>query len=374
MSKAGFETVRSLGRSLINTLRGSVQRVKMPAAKLGALTVVAVVAFAAMSEHADARRMGSSRSMGRQSPMVSQQAPSRAAPQAPTAAAKPTAPPPAAAQPARNRWMGPLAGLAAGLGIAALLSHFGLGGALAGAMANMIMIALIAFVAIWLIRKFMARRQATSQTPAYAAAGHSGSLGSTDRGAASTGLNQAPNRFDGIASAQTGQTGTSTSGWSDAPGSAAGLAGGAFGGAFGANAAAQPAGATPQAQWGVPGDFDQTTFLHNAKVYFVRMQTAWDASDLDDLRDFTTPEMFAELRLDLQSRGETENRTDVIRVDAELMGIEDNAGEYLASVRFTGQIRENKGAAAEDFAEVWNLVKRKNEQAGWLLAGIQQLH
>ncbi len=372
MSKAGFETVRSLGRSLINTLSVSLRRVKMPAAKLGALTVVAVVAFAAMSEHADARRMGSSRSMGRQSPMVSQQAPSRAAPQAPTAAAKPTAPPPAAAQPARNRWMGPLAGLAAGLGIAALLSHFGLGGAFAGAMANMIMIALIAFVAIWLIRKFMARRQPTSQTPAYASAGSGGNLGGADRGAAST-FNQAPNRFDGVASTQAGQTGTSSGGWSDAPGSAAGLAGGAFGGAYGANAAAS-ASPTPQAQWGVPGDFDQTTFLHNAKVYFVRMQTAWDASDLDDLRDFTTPEMFAELRLDLQSRGETENRTDVIRVDAELMGIEDTATEYLASVRFTGQIRENKGAAAEDFAEVWNLVKRKNEQAGWLLAGIQQLH
>ncbi|WP_347556002.1 TIM44-like domain-containing protein [Robbsia sp. KACC 23696] len=366
MSKAGIDTVRSVARSLIASLSGSLRRVKLPAIKVGALTVVAVLAFAAMSEHADARRMGSSRSMGRQSPMVSQQAPSRAAPQAPTAAAKPATPPPAAAQPARNRWMGPLAGLAAGLGIAALLSHFGLGGAFAGAMANMIVIALIAFVAIWLIRKFMSRRQPTSQTPAYAAAG-SGQSG----GMGGIGSNGSSSRFDGAASTQSAPSGQA-SGWSDAPGSAAGLAGGAFGTASTPGQAS--AGAMPQGQWGVPGDFDQTTFLHNAKVYFVRMQTAWDSSDLDDLRDFTTPEMFAELRLDLQSRGETENRTDVVRVDAELMGIEDTATEFLASVRFTGLIRETKGAAAEEFAEVWNLVKRKNEQAGWLLAGIQQLH
>ncbi|WP_081764823.1 Tim44 domain-containing protein [Robbsia andropogonis] len=362
MSTAGMEAVRSFGRSIVRSLR----RVKVPAVKVGALSIVAVVAFAAMTEHADARRMGSSRSMGRQSPMVSQQAPTRPATPAPSAAAKPNTPAPAAAQPARNRWMGPLAGLAAGLGIAALLSHFGLGGALAGAMANMIVIALIAFVAIWLIRKFMSRRQPAAPTPAYAAAGTgpSSGLGGSDRDAGS--------RFDGVTSAQTAQSGSSGR-WSDAPGSAAGLAGGAFGASTHA-AQAQPAADVPHQQWGVPGDFDQTTFLHNAKVYFVRMQAAWDASDLDDLRDFTTPEMFAELRLDLQSRGESKNRTDVVRVDAELLGMEDTATDYLASVRFTGLIRENEGATAEEFAEVWNLIKRKKEQSGWLLAGIQQLH
>ena len=103
--------------------------------------------------------------------------------------AQPAPAAPAAAQPARNRWLGPIAGLAAGLGIAALLSHFGLGEAFAGAMANMIMIALIVLAAVMLFRFIMRKRQGNN-TPAYAGAGSaSGSpYGATTR----TSLNQDP--------------------------------------------------------------------------------------------------------------------------------------------------------------------------------------
>lgn len=316
--------------------------------RIGALAIVGALVFAAVSQDAEARRMGGSRSMGRQSSMVSQQhqaAPARAPQQAQTP--PPSATPSPAAQPARNRWLGPIAGLAAGLGIAALLSHFGLGGAFAGAMANMLVIAAIAFVAIWLIRKFTRRRDAT--TPAYA-------------GASARSIDGGPPGYD-----QTRYSAPPSGGYpSQAPLTTPSIDTGAAAAATAAGAATAP--------WGVPADFDRDAFLHNAKVYFVRMQAAWDAADLDDIRDFTTPEMFAEVRLDLSSRGPAENRTDVVRVDAELLGIEEQAADYLASVRFTGLIREEKDAAAQPFTEVWNLVKRRQGAEGWLLAGIQQLN
>jgi len=321
-----------------------LRAVSLSVAKLGAFALVGVLMFSAVVHDAEARRMGGSRSMGRQSNAVTQQqsaAPTRAPQQAqtgPSAAPGATAP-----QPARNRWLGPIAGIAAGLGIAALLSHLGLGGAFAGAMANMLIIAAIAFVGIWLVRKFLRRRDA--DTPAYA--GASGANRPFDE-----------QRFNAPSSA--------TSYAQDVTSSP--MIGGAM------PAAAGALGAASTAPWGVPADFDREAFLHNAKVYFVRMQAAWDAADLDDIREFTTPEMFAEVRLDLSARGAAENRTDVVRVDAELLGIEEKDNEHLASVRFSGLIREEKNAAAQEFAEVWNLVKRKQGDEGWLLAGIQQLN
>jgi predicted lipid-binding transport protein (Tim44 family) len=128
-------------------------------------------------------------------------------------------------------------------------------------------------------------------------------------------------------------------------------------------------GATPS----VPAGFDSEAFLRNAKVYFVRLQAAWDVGNVEDIREFTTPEMFAEVRVDLASRGTQPNQTDVVQLNAELLGVEERANEYFASVRFSGLIREEPGAAAEPFVEVWNLSKANRAGEGWLLAGIQQV-
>ncbi len=124
----------------------------------------------------------------------------------------------------------------------------------------------------------------------------------------------------------------------------------------------------------VPAGFDSEAFLRNAKVYFVRLQAAWDVGNIDDIREFTTPEMFAEVRVDLSSRGAGTNQTDVVQLNAALLGVEERANEYFASVRFSGLIREARGgAAAEPFVEVWNLSKANRPGEGWLLAGIQQV-
>jgi len=132
-------------------------------------------------------------------------------------------------------------------------------------------------------------------------------------------------------------------------------------------------GAEPDAAWSVPADFDTAAFLRHAKTYFIRLQAAWDRADINDIREFTTPEMFAELKMQIQERGASPNTTDVVSIDAELLGIETLADEYLASVKFHGMISEEAGAPAAPFTEVWNLSKPVSGDGGWALAGIQQL-
>src|ERR1700722_17297656 len=212
--------------------------------KAGVVALAGVImAGALIAEDAEARRMGGGRSLGRQSTSAAQQnqatPPSQSMQSGQAANAQRATPAPApapvapAAQPARNRWMGPLAGLAAGLGIAALLSHFGLGGAFAGAMANIIMIALIVMAAVMIFRFIMNRRK-NANTPAYAAAG-------------------AASPFGG--SARTGQE----------PSYVPQSAPGAYGPSAAALSSANTAEAAPQVD--VPAGFDSEAFVRNAKVY-----------------------------------------------------------------------------------------------------------
>jgi len=128
--------------------------------------------------------------------------------------------------------------------------------------------------------------------------------------------------------------------------------------------------AQPAAIGSVPADFDSAGFERIAKMIFIRMQAAYDAADLTDLRQFTTPELFASIRLDLQERGSAANHTDVVRVDAQVLDVVNEAQRQVVSVRFHGLIREEEGADAQAFDEVWHLVKA--DDANWAIAGIQQ--
>ncbi len=123
----------------------------------------------------------------------------------------------------------------------------------------------------------------------------------------------------------------------------------------------------------VPADFDSAAFLQHAKASFVRMQAAWDKADTKDLQEFTTPAVFAELKAQIEQRGHTGDVTEVVSIDAELLGVETIESDYLASVQFLGMIKPAPAAPAEPFAEVWNMSKPRDGSAGWVLAGIQQL-
>ena len=302
------------------------------------MALVAVfVGLTLVMQDADARRLGGGRSFGRQSPNATRQA------QPPAQdAARPTQPPSQGVQPPRNRWLGPLAGLAAGLGIAALLSHFGLIGPFAEMLGSVLLVGLLilAVVVIWRLMRGSARGAPYQRQmdPVYQVPGATGALG-TNRIYDDTESGARPGSVAALSDGQRAHTPSSTAG-------------------------------IP----GVPADFDVQGFLRNAKVYFLRLQAAWDARDLADIREFTTPEVFAEIRVQIDERKGETDRTEVADLDAQLLGIEDARDGYLASVRFTGKIRESANGPMEPFEEVWNLSKPKDGRTGWLLAGIQQMH
>jgi predicted lipid-binding transport protein (Tim44 family) len=297
-------------------------------ARLAGMTAVLIslLSFALFAQDADAARLGGGRSFGRQSQSLNRQ--QSAPPQQPAknAAANPAPQQPTPA-PAGNRWLGALGGLAAGLGIAALLSHFGLMGPFASALGSILMIGLLILAGFLLWRLFTARSR-----PAVAA---------NERNAV----------FNETAAPVLQGSSAST------------------------NVYGAPLRQTPESasSWNVPTTFDTGAFLRSAKVYFTRLQAAWDAKDFEDIRRFTTPEAFAEIKMQGNEVLGKTDRTEIEQLDANLLGLETTATEYIASVRFTGALRED-GGEPEAFEEVWNLAKPTDGRTGWMLAGIQQVH
>lgn len=301
--------------------------------------MVVASALAVTVSDADARRLGGGGSIGRQSSNVSRQVapPSNAARPAPAPAAPAAAPgavvPPKPASP----WKGIVGGLIGGALLGAMFSSLGFGGALSSMLGTIVTFGLLALVVMFIIRMFRKPSPAgvpssysTYQQPAYAGASGSATPEIGSRIEPQSYAYQSPE-----------------------PAAAAAVS------------AAGP--------WGVPADFDVPAFLRNAKTYFIRLQAAWDKADINDIREFTTPEMYAEIKLQIQERGASPNVTDVVSIDAELLGLEQVGNDHLASIKFTGMIKEAANAPAEPFNEVWNLAKPLNGQSGWVLAGIQQL-
>jgi len=321
------------------------------------LALSAAVALSAVSlpTLVEAKRLGKGNSQGMQRDMPSRTAPD-AAPgkpaQAPAAAAAtPAAAGAAAAAVPKRNWMGPLAGLAAGLGLVALFSHLGMGAGLA----NFVMLALLAVAGFFLVRFLLARfgRGSTNNGPALAGAG-----------AGNAGQQNLP--WQQPTPSQPAQQPMQRNALEDtAPGVSLPSATGA---------ASAVATAVPQATAAfVPATFDSDGFARIAKMIFIRMQTANDAADLNDLRRFTTPEMFASIRLEIQERGNALQTTDVVKVDAVVLDVAQESDRQIVSVRFHGQVVEEVGSAATDFNEIWHLVKSTDDDSGaWAIAGIEQ--
>ena len=283
------------------------------------LAVCSVIfAFTVSLGDAQAARLGGGKSVGMQRQAV---APKRA--EAPPAQQATPAPVPAQAgapapAPKRN-WLGPVAGLAAGLGLAALASHLGFGEGLA----NFLTIALLAMAAVMALT-WLLRRRASSAPPRDAL------------------------QYAGAGDARDVPTNT--------PPFAAPL---------------PSSGGSPAAS-SVPAGFDSEAFLRVAKANFIRLQAANDAKNLDDMREFVSPEVYAEIKLAIDERGNAPQQTDVVTLDAELLEVVIEGNRYIASVHFSGMLREAVGAPAAPFTEVWNLAKPVSGERGWVVAGIQQ--
>jgi predicted lipid-binding transport protein (Tim44 family) len=281
-------------------------------------------------QDAEAKRLGGGGSVG----MSRSTAPVQKAAPAPTPAtpaqgaastvpAKPAAAPQAAApQPSgMSRWLGPIAGLAAGIGLAALLSHFGLG----EGVANFLMILLLVMAAVFVVRMLF-RKSQPQQHARHAELAPAGG---------------APMRFEPTS----------------APVATPAMGGAATG---------------MESHASIPAGFDSEGFLRQAKLNFIRLQAANDAGNLDDLKQFLAPQVFAEIQMQFEERGKTKQATDVQQLEAELLEVTTENGQHIASVRFHGSIREDAGPA-QPFAEVWHLSKPEDGSRGWQIAGIQQI-
>ncbi len=222
------------------------------------------------------------------------------------------------------------------MGLAALASHFGFGEELANFM-MMGLLAVVVMVAVgWIMRRMRANGAANAGGPQLAGAGAPFQAGNN------------------LQSARVQPMARESLGGQGAP---SGLASASS--AFAAPAAsAQPEG------------FDAEGFTRVAKMIFIRLQAANDAGNVEDLRKFTTPELFASLRLDLQERGAAAQQTDVVQLDAELVDTVREGNQWIASVRFHGLIREDAGQGAEAFDELWHLVRPAQGEGEWAIAGI----
>ncbi len=349
-----------------------------------------VLAFSAMNAEA-ARRLGGGKSVGQQSGNVTQReavkpaAPATpAAPSQAAAPAKPAAPAAAPAAPAKRPWGAMLGGLAAGLGLAWLAHSLGMG----EAFGNMLMFALLAMVVVGVIAYFLrSRKGGTSQQGglAYQGAGQTAEAPTTMRqynpekvgnDASARPWESNETRFDPTPAANT-QT-PSNSG-----GSMIGSAiGGSVGGSVGSSAEGSVGGSEPSAlqgsqSWGVPAGFDSVNFIEAAKRNFITLQDAWDRADMGSLKAMMTDGMLSEIKSQLAEREANfpgqPNKTEVVKLDAQLLGIEELPEVYMASVEFNGVIREDPESAPSPFREVWNMTKPRNGNSGWLVAGVQAL-
>jgi len=298
--------------------------------------VMLVVATMIIADATDAR-VGGGKSFGAQRPSVAPRASAPPAATAPGAASQPVMPAtPGATLPAKpgmpaatpapsgvSRWLGPIAGIAAGLGLAALLSHFGL----PEGMGSFLLIALLVVGVVFALRLFFARRGPAKEPLAYA----------TPRAGGAPAFEK-----------------SSTPEW---------------GGAQRIEPVLGAASAAPDAARAWPPGFDAAGFVKHAKQQFISMQAAHDAGDRAALQDVLTPEMYAEVMRDLDSGPRP--ATAVVDLAGEVLEVTTEGDRHWASIRFTGSMREGSALPAP-FDEVWNLSKPVDGKTGWLLAGIQQ--
>jgi len=300
-----------------------------------ALAAVVMAALLVAVTDADARRLGGGRSFGSQRSITP--APSVTAPSTPGAAANPVMPAQPGASMARpaapaavapragmSRWLGPIAGIAAGLGLAALMSHFGL----SEGFGSLLLIMLVVGGGLLLIRALMARRAGPAAGPMrYSPAAATPATAPVQPAAGTT------PRFEP---------------------------------AWGAGTSATPTGARRY-----PPGFEPAPFVAEAKRQFTKLQQAYDRGDRAALAEVLTPAMQVEIGRELDERGE-QVPTEVVSLNADVLEVATEGGQHWASVRFTGLTREDGKAQPESFDEVWNLTKPVDGSTGWRLAGIQQ--
>ena len=274
---------------------------------------------------AEAKRLGGGSNLGKQYSTPSPSASTQQARSIHTPANQPSA----VAKPPRatgsSRWLGPLAGLAAG----GLLASLFFGDAFEGfQVMDFLLIAVVVIVSIFLFRMLHRR---TIPTPATASA--------------------APGRLGGgqVSPAYARQSHNAASVGIVSP-------------------------QVPSNENQAPSWFDIRTFTFGAKNHFLRLQAAWDKADFNDIREYTTPELFNELQRERQSLGSGPQFTEVVTLNVSLSGLRREDNHLVVSLEFSGLISEGQQGPANPFHEIWHIQHAWSSPDGdWFIAGIQQV-
>lgn len=294
---------------------------------------VAVAFCLSMTDLADAKRLGGGKSFGGSPSYQRSFTPTQPSPSSPAGPnmnrqQQTQQPGPATPQQAPRSRFGGFGGMLGGMLAGSLLGSLLFGGGFGGVgMVDMLLIALVVFMAL---KFFAARRGGGAPAPATGPA--------PDRGM----------RRDADYGAQSG----SGAGW-DALRSAP------------AAAAAQPA--SP----GIPEGFDTEDFLRGAKLAYTRLQSSWDRRDLDDIAQFTTPDILKEITQQAQE-DPGPSRTEILYCNASVLSVTEEKDRTVATVFFDVLMREDAQADAPgQVREVWHFVRSGSEM--WRLDGIQQV-
>ena len=285
---------------------------------LSAILTFGLVVFDASA----AQRLGGGKNVGAQRSATAQ--PPAKAPAQQAAPAATPAPQPSG----MSRWLGPLAGLAIGAGLASMFMG---GGGMGGALGSILMVVLLAAAALFAWKMFRSKA-ANNNNLQYA--------GANTGEAAPTPAMPAP--------------------------SAGGMPqiGSALGGA-----AAAPAVAPEASRF--PAGFDAAQFAVHAKMNFTRLQQANDKRDVSTMRDYMTSEFYSAITAQTDPMGVVQH-TEIISLEAAVVEVVTENNKNIASVRFTGSMRDAATAATETFDEIWHLEKPLDGASGWLISGIQQ--
>jgi predicted lipid-binding transport protein (Tim44 family) len=319
-------------------------------------TILTLAAFAALtltvSGIADAKRLGGGGNFGAQRSVTpqkaapvpgapagnaaSQSSPPPSQPAVPASAAAPAAAPAASGM---SRWLGPIAGIAAGLGLAALMSHLGL----SEGFGSILLFGLIIFAGIYVLRMFLARRQAPAAPLQYSGASASAAISASS--AFEPSAPSAPSWRIPSTAEPVGQPIAAPA--PDAP-------------AFGVTHRTLPQG------------FDAAGFAKEAKRQYIQIQRSYDDADRATLSSVMTADMATEIGRELDNRG-IHHPTEIVTLDADVLDVSTEDDKYWVSVRFTGLVKEDGEPLPHSIDEVWNLTKPVKGGSGWLLAGISQL-
>ncbi|MDX1795255.1 MAG: TIM44-like domain-containing protein [Hydrogenovibrio sp.] len=293
--------------------------------------LLTLTSFMVFAQTAEAKRFGFGKSYGYSkqiSPKPYNKKPSYQQPGKSGAAAGTAT---AGARSGASRWLGPLAGFAAGGLLAAMLFGDGFDGI---QFFDIVVIALIAFMLMSLFR----RRQSQSSYAAYQAsdrdrASHMGSEAYYRESAPRQPENMTP----------------------------------AAGSIIGSGLSEDVVPMTDKPDW-----FDEQSFVDNAKQHFVAVQKAWDQQDMAEIHAYCTPELAQALQAELEQVDFSGNHTEVDELRAEIADMAVEGDYFIVSVRFAGFIIEEQGGFAHAFNEIWHIRRLVEGEGNWQIAGIQQ--